>query len=68
MKLLDIHTSTQKAVTSRNRLNEYIKQSDPLFMEAIRKEAAGDHEGATLAQTAALKAVAAIKEKYPFDV
>lgn len=48
-----------------NRKFAYVSQSDPLFMEAIRKDASGDTEGAEAARVQALKAVADIKAKYP---
>lgn len=47
------------------RKQSYLSESDPLFMEAIRKDAAGDIEGAQAARAQALQAVADIKTKYP---
>lgn len=47
------------------RKHAFMKISDPLFMEAIRKEAEGDIAGAETARAQALQAVADIKAKYP---
>lgn len=43
----------------------YSIDSDPLFLEALRKDAAGDIDGAEEARAAALEAVAAIKMRFP---
>lgn len=43
----------------------YNIESDPLFLEALRKDAAGDIEGAEEARAAALVAVDEIKARYP---
>ena len=48
-----------------NRKLAYFQFSDPLFMKAIRKDAAGDIEGAEAARAQALQVVADIKAKYP---
>jgi hypothetical protein len=46
----------------------YRTESDPLFLEAIRKDAAGDAEGATAAREAGLVAVASIHARFPINV
>lgn len=43
----------------------YSVESDPLFLEALRKDAAGDTEGAEAARALALEVVDAIKARYP---
>ena len=47
------------------RATAYRRESDPLFAEAYRKEAAGDTEGAETARTAGLAAVEKIKQQFP---
>ena len=51
--------------TMEKRMLAYASSSDPLFMEAIRKDASGDIEGAEAARAQALQAVSDIKAKYP---
>lgn len=63
--LKDLHPSIIKDIASNQRQENYQLKSDPLFMEAIRKDAAGDTEGAEAARAQALEAVADIKAKYP---
>lgn len=46
----------------------YSIESDPLFLEALRKDAAGDVEGAEAARAEALKVVDAIKARFPLAV
>jgi hypothetical protein len=46
----------------------YRTEADPLFLEAIRKDAAGDAEGATAAREAGLVAVASIHARFPINV
>jgi hypothetical protein len=55
-----------KAITQREVA--YRTESDPLFLEAIRKDAAGDAEGATAAREAGLAAVASIHTRFPISV
>ncbi|WP_100637279.1 hypothetical protein [Marinomonas sp. ef1] len=52
-------------VVLSNREKSYAAESDKLFLEALRKDAAGDIEGAEEARAAALVAVEAIKERFP---
>ncbi|MEL0625032.1 hypothetical protein V6238_18310 [Marinomonas arenicola] len=53
------------AEVASSRQSAYELESDPLFLEALRKDAAGDIEGAEEARAAALVAVDAIKARYP---
>lgn len=63
---LQAHYNEAKSIEAHTqRKLAYFQLSDPLFMEAIRKDAAGDIEGAQAARTQALQAVADIKAKYP---
>ena len=48
----------------QRRAEAYEKESDPPFLEAIRKEAAGDTEGAEEARAAGLAAVEKIKARF----
>jgi hypothetical protein len=54
-----------KAQTLALRAKAYSGESDPLFLEAIRKDAAGDVAGAEAARAEALKVVEAIKARFP---
>ncbi|SBS29133.1 hypothetical protein MSP8886_01451 [Marinomonas spartinae] len=58
---------TEQAAAQRmkNREMAYKSESDPLFLEALRKSAAGDEEGAEVARTLGLRAVEQIQAKYP---
>ena len=49
------------------RAAAYSKESDPLFLEALRKYMAGDEEGNQIAQQAGLAAVARIQARYPIN-
>lgn len=51
-----------------SRKKAYAVESDPFLLEAMRKDAAGDAEGAGIARAAALKAVQAVKERFPVAV
>ena len=62
LEMYDSKTKSREAI--RQRKMNYFMTSDPLFMEAIRKDAAGDIEGAQAARVQALQAVADIKAKY----
>lgn len=57
--------SHASAEIASNRQSAYQLESDPLFLEALRKDAAGDSEGAEEARAAALVAIEAIKARYP---
>jgi hypothetical protein len=57
-----------KAKAIAQREVAYRTESDPLFLEAIRKDAAGDAEGATAAREAGLVAVASIHARFPINV
>jgi len=59
------HPQIVKRLMVKEREKAYRQTSDPLLMEAIRKDAAGDIEGAQAARAQALQAVADIKAKYP---
>ena len=59
------HPKVLKRLIVKEREKAYRQTSDHLFMEAIRKDAAGDIEGAEAARAQALQAVADIKAKYP---
>jgi len=47
------------------RQASYKAESDDFFLEAIRKDAEGDTEGAELARVSGLAAVEQIKARYP---
>jgi len=47
------------------RQTAYKAESDDFFLEAIRKDAEGDTEGAELARVSGLAAVEQIKARYP---
>lgn len=49
----------------QRRAEAYAKESDPLFLEALRKYMADDMEGSAIAKQAGLDAVAAIQARYP---
>ena len=49
------------------RAAAYAKESDPLFLEALRKYMAGDEEGNQIAQQAGLDVVARIQARYPIN-
>lgn len=49
----------------QNRENAYKAESDPLFLESMRKSAAGDVEGSEVARALGLESVARIQAKYP---
>lgn len=51
----------------KKRAEAYAEESDPLFLEALRKYMAGDTEGNQIAQQAGLDAVAKIQERYPIN-
>ena len=51
----------------QRRAEAYAKESDPLFLEALRKYMADDMEGNAAAKQAGLDAVAAIQARYPVD-
>lgn len=62
--------SVQSFELSQNatrRAKAYESESDPLFLEALRKDAAGDVEGAEIARAAALSVVESIKARYPLS-
>lgn len=61
----EIIQSEKSVIVNRDRSAAYKRESDPLFLEALRKDAAGDIDGAEEARAAALVAVEAIKERYP---
>lgn len=50
---------------TQKRADAYRKESDPLFLEALRKDAAGDTEGAEEARSATLLVVERIKTRFP---
>ncbi|MBJ7555377.1 hypothetical protein [Marinomonas spartinae] len=54
-----------KAQRLKRREDAYRRISDPHFLEAQRKSAAGDEEGAEVARTLGLQAVDRIKTQYP---
>jgi hypothetical protein len=54
-----------KAIAQREAA--YRSESDPLFLEAMRKDAAGDIEGATVAREAGLAAVISIHARFPIS-
>ena len=64
----EVIIKSQIEETMKKRTLAYASSSDPLFMEAIRKDAAGDIEGAEAARAQALQAVDDIKAKYPLPV
>ncbi|WJZ70008.1 tail fiber assembly-like protein [Vibrio phage PVP-XSN] len=60
-----------KQRAERNRVMEYadpINGSDKLFMEAIRKRAAGDEQGALTAERKGMERVDQIKKEFPLGV
>lgn len=60
-----------RQIAERNRVMAYadpITGSDKLFMEAIRKSAAGDEKGAFEAEQAGIARVEQIKKEYPLGV
>jgi hypothetical protein len=61
-------TEELKAKAIAQREVAYRTESDPLFLEAIRKDAADDAEGATAAREAGLVAVASIHARFPINV
>lgn len=56
-----------KAKAIAQREAAYRNESDPLFLEAMRKDAAGDIEGATVAREAGLVVVESIHARFPID-
>lgn len=57
--------AAKAVVVLSNREKAYAAESDKLFLEALRKDAAGDIEGAEAARAEALKVVEAIKARFP---
>ncbi|KZN61562.1 hypothetical protein [Pseudoalteromonas luteoviolacea] len=53
------------ALAMEARKRAYHLESDPLFIEAIRKEAMGDLDGAAVARNLAVSLVEQIKSRYP---
>lgn len=50
---------------AQKRADAYKKESDPLFLEAMRKSYEGDEEGAEVARTLGLQVVERIKARFP---
>lgn len=50
---------------AQNREAAYKRESDPLFLEAMRKSYEGDEEGAEAARALGLLAVERIKARFP---
>lgn len=50
---------------AKKRSDAYKKESDPLFLEALRKSYEGDEEGAEAARALGLEAVDRIKARFP---
>lgn len=77
MTALGIDEETQDSIINQRdfelsqniqkRAEAYAKESDPLFLEALRKYMAGDSEGNQVAQQAGLDAVARIQQRYPIN-
>lgn len=53
---------------AQKRADAYKKESDPLFLEAMRKGFEGDEEGAEAARVLGLEAVENIKARFPLAV
>jgi len=51
----------------QKRANAYQRESDPLFLESVRKSAEGDEEGAEVARTLGITAVERIKARFPLS-
>ncbi len=49
----------------QKRADAYKRESDPLFLESVRKSAEGDDEGAEVARTLGIAAVERIKARFP---
>jgi len=62
----DLHPKIVLSLRMEERKKAYFSESDPYFMEAIRKEALGDLDGAEIARQNGLQKVTEIKARYPF--
>lgn len=77
MTALGIDEETQEGIINQRdfelsqnvekRAAAYKIESDPLFLEAVRKSYEGDEEGAEVARTLGLQAVARIQTRYPIN-
>ncbi|MBH0074634.1 hypothetical protein I6F48_03530 [Pseudoalteromonas sp. SWYJ118] len=61
----DLHPKIVLNLIMEERKKAYFSESDPYFMEAFRKDASGDLEGAEIARKSALQKVTEIKARYP---